>query len=109
MRYDPAMSEQIKLKGSQRKWLRGQAHSLKPVVQIGRNGLTEGTLREIDFALDVHELIKVQATATKDEKQELARQIQEKLGAETVGLIGHILILYREHSDPEQQRFELPD
>ena len=98
-----------KLKGSTRKWLRGQAHSLKPVVQIGRSGLSEGTLREIGFALDTHELIKVQAVAPKDEKQELARQIEEELGAETVGLIGHILILYREHSDPEQRRFELPD
>lgn len=109
MRYDPAMQETTRLKGSQRKWLRGQAHSLKPVVQIGRNGLSEGTLREIDLALDAHELIKVQAVAPKDEKQELARQIEEELGAETVGLIGHILILYREHSDPEQRRFELPD
>jgi RNA-binding protein len=98
-----------KLKGSQRKWLRGQAHSLKPVVQIGRNGLSEGTRREIDFALDTHELIKVQAVAPKDEKQELARQIEAELGVETVGLIGHILILYREQSDPELRRFELPD
>src|SRR5262245_3130767 len=98
-----------KLKGSQRKWLRGQAHSLKPVVQIGRHGLSEGTLREIDLALDAHELIKVQAVAPKDEKQELARRIEDEFGAETVGLIGHILILYREHADPEQRRFELPD
>jgi RNA-binding protein len=98
-----------KLKGSQRKWLRGQAHSLKPVVQIRRNGLSEGTRREIDFALDTHELIKVQAVAPKEEKQELARQIEAELGAETVGLIGHILILYREQSDPELRRFELPD
>jgi RNA-binding protein len=109
MRYDPAMEAKTKLKGSQRKWLRGQAHSLKPVVQIGRNGLSEGTLREIDLALDTHELIKVQAVAPKDEKQELARQIEEQLGAETVGLIGHILILFREHPDPEMQHFELPD
>ena len=98
-----------KLKGTARKWLRGQAHSLKPVVQIGRNGLTEGTLREIGLALDSHELIKVQAVAPKEEKQELARQIEAELGAETVGLIGHILILYRKHSDPEQRRFELPE
>jgi RNA-binding protein len=106
MRYDPAME---KLKGSQRKWLRGEAHSLKPVVQIGRNGLSEGTLREIGFALDSHELIKVQAVAPKEEKREMARQIEEQLGAEVVGLIGHILILYREHADPEQRRFDLAD
>lgn len=103
------MEESAKLKGSQRKWLRGQAHHLKPVVQIGRNGLSEGTRREIDFALETHELIKIQAVASKDEKQELARQIEEDLGASTVGLIGHVLILYREHADPEERKFELPD
>lgn len=106
MRYDPAME---KLKGSQRKWLRGMAHNLKPVVQIGRNGLSEGTLREIDHALDSHELIKVQAAAPKEEKQELARQIEKELGAEAVGLIGHVLILYREQEDPELRIYELPD
>ncbi|HJX27628.1 MAG TPA: ribosome assembly RNA-binding protein YhbY [Thermoanaerobaculia bacterium] len=98
-----------KLKGSQRKWLRGQAHSLKPVVQIGKNGLTEGTLREIDLALDTHELIKVQAVASKEEKQELARQIAEELEAETVGQIGHVLILYREQEDPDKRQFDLGD
>jgi RNA-binding protein len=98
-----------KLKGSQRKWLRGQAHSLKPVVQIGKNGLTEGTLREIDLALDSHELIKIQAVASKEEKQEMARQIEEELGAEAVGQIGHVLILYREHEDPDKRQFDLGD
>lgn len=98
-----------KLKGSQRKWLRGQAHSLKPVVQIGKNGLTEGTLREIDLALDSHELIKIQAVASKEEKQDLARQIEEELEAEAVGQIGHVLILYREHEDPDKRQFDLGD
>ena len=98
-----------KLKGSQRKWLRGQAHSLKPVVQIGKNGLTEGTLREIDLALDSHELIKIQAVASKEEKQEMARQIEEELEAEAVGQIGHVLILYREHEDPDKRQFDLGD
>jgi RNA-binding protein len=97
------------LKGSQRKWLRGQAHALKPVVQIGKMGLSEAALRQIDEALADHELIKVQAVAPKEEKQEMARQIEEATGAEVVGLIGHVLILFRQNEDPEQQRFELPD
>ena len=98
-----------KLKGSQRKWLRGQAHSLRPIVQIGQKGLSEATLREVDLALDSHELIKVQAVASKEEKQEIGRQIEEELGAQVVGLIGHILILYRRHPDPDQRRIRLPD
>jgi RNA-binding protein len=97
-----------KLKGSQRKWLRGQAHALRPVVQIGRLGLSANALREIDFALETHELIKVQAAAPKDEKQEMARRIEAELGAETVGMIGHILILYRRQPDPELRKIEIP-
>lgn len=98
-----------KLKGSQRKWLRGMAHSLKPVVQIGRQGLSEAVLGEIDAALSDHELIKVQAAAPKEEKQEIGRRIEEATGAEVVGLIGHILILFRQNEDPEEQLYELPE
>jgi len=96
------------LKGSQRKWLRGQAHALRPSVQIGRQGLGEGALSEIDLALDAHELIKVQAVAPKEEKQEMGRRIAAELGAELVGLIGHVLILYRRQADPEKRQIELP-
>lgn len=95
------------LTGSQRKWLRGQAHSLKPVVQLGKNGLSEAALQQIDAALDDHELIKVQAVAPKEEKQAVARKIEEELKAETVGLIGHILILFRQNADPEKRIFDL--
>jgi RNA-binding protein len=96
------------LRGSQRKWLRGQAHTLRPVVQIGRQGLSEGALREIDAALDIHELIKVQALVSREEKQEIAEHIAAALRAEVVGSIGHVLILYRRQPDPEQRKIELP-
>jgi RNA-binding protein len=96
------------LKGSQRKWLRGQTHALRPVVQIGRQGLSEGTLREIDAALDIHELIKVQALVDRDEKQEIGDRIAAELGANLVGRIGHILIFYRRQPDPELRKIELP-
>lgn len=98
-----------KLKGSQRKWLRGMAHSLRPVVQIGKQGLSESVLGEIEAALSDHELIKVQAAASKEEKQEIGRRIEEATGAEVVGLIGHILILFRQNEDPEKQLYELPE
>jgi RNA-binding protein len=96
-----------KLTGAERKWLRGQAHSLRPVVRLGRQGLTEGVLREIDAALDSHELIKVQGQ-DKAENRELAGRLEAELDAEVVGLIGHVLILFREQADPELRRFELP-
>jgi RNA-binding protein len=79
------------------------------VVQLGKNGLTETVLGEIDAALADHELIKVQAAASKEKKQEIGREIEEATGAEVVGLIGHILILYRQNEDPEKQLYELPE
>jgi len=97
------------LTGFQRKALRGQAHSLKPLVRIGKQGLTEGALHEIDAALDSHELIKVHAPGTKEEKQDLAHRIEAATDATAVGQIGHVLILYREQADPEKRKVAVPE
>jgi RNA-binding protein len=96
------------LTGAQRKWLRGQAHALKPVVQLGRQGLSESALRQIDAALDAHELIKVQAAVPRDEKSAMAESLSQRLGTEVAGVVGHVFILYREHPDPEKRRIEIP-
>jgi RNA-binding protein len=95
------------LTGFQRKWLRGQAHDLRPVVQLGRQGLSAGVLREIDAALEIHELIKIQGS-DKAENRAFAEPLEAELGAAVVGLIGHVLILYRQHPDPEERRIEVP-
>ncbi len=106
MLLSPAMKN---LTGRERKYLRGQAHSLNPLVRIGKQGLTEGALHEIAAALDVHELIKVHAPGTKEEKQDLAGRIEEGTGSAAVGMIGHVIILYREQPDPEKRRIEIPE
>ena len=98
-----------RLTGAQRKWLRGRAHGLEPVVRLGRHGLSEPVLREIAAALDIHELIKIQAPGSKEEKREIAGRIEERLGAETVGAIGHVLILFRRQPDPERRVLDLPE
>ncbi|HEX3125859.1 MAG TPA: ribosome assembly RNA-binding protein YhbY [Thermoanaerobaculia bacterium] len=97
------------ISSSQRKWLRGQAHSLKPIVQVGKQGLTESVLRQVDEALDAHELIKVQAVVPREEKDAVAERLGEELGADVAGRIGHIIILFRQNPDPEKQIYELPD
>src|SRR3954449_11103289 len=98
-----------KLTGAQRKYLRGLAHSLKPLVRIGKQGLTEGALHEIDAALDSHELIKVHAPGTKEEKQDLAQRVEKATAAAAVGQIGHVLIFYREQADPEKRKVAVPE
>lgn len=81
----------------QKQALKAQAHALHPVVLIGNNGLTENVKKEIDVALEAHELIKIRLQETdKKSKQETFKIICEAARAEAVQLIGKVGILYRE-------------
>jgi RNA-binding protein len=99
------MNSTDELRGFQRKYLRGLAHNLKPVVQVGRSGITDDVLREVDRALDDHELIKVAMHKPKNKKV-MAAGLAGGAKAQLAGLVGHTAILYREHG--EQPRIELP-
>lgn len=98
------------LKGFQRTYLRGLAHALKPVVQIGLKGLGEGPLAEIDQALERHELVKIRFNEIKDkdEKLALAAEIARATGSELVGSIGHTSVFYRRQPDPEKRQIRVP-
>ena len=96
------------LKGSQRKYLRGVAHSYRPVVQIGKEGLSESVVQAIDGALDAHELIKVKIAAERDEREQIVPVIQARLNCECVGTVGRMAILYRENPDPEKRKIAVP-
>ncbi len=100
-----------KLKGFQKKYLRGLAHSMRPVVLIGQKGCSDTVFRAIDDALFTHELIKVKFIDLKDKarKNEILAFIEKKTQCGTVGMIGHTAILYREHNDPEKRRIKLPE
>ncbi|MBH2006927.1 MAG: YhbY family RNA-binding protein [Myxococcaceae bacterium] len=76
--------------------LKSEAHLLKPVVQVGKNGITEAVLSEIDAALKAHELIKVkfQGAALSVLKEDLSPWIQA-LSAQHINTQGHIVTLYR--------------
>lgn len=96
------------LKGSQRKYLRGLAHSFKPQVQIGKEGLTENVVGAINIALEAHELIKVKIAAERDQREELVPVIEERLTCECVGTVGRMAILYRQQEDQEKRKISLP-
>ena len=96
------------LKGSQRKYLRGVAHGYKPLVQIGKEGLSDGVIDAIDTALEAHELIKVKIAAERDEREQFVPLIEERASCECVGTVGRMAILFREHPDPEKRKISLP-
>jgi RNA-binding protein len=96
------------LTGKQRRWLRGQAHALKPVVQLGGKGLTDTVVAEVDRSLDAHELIKVRLVGERDEREAVAADLADRVEADAVGLTGKIAILYRPHPEPEKRRLRPP-
>ena len=96
------------LKGSQKKYLRGLANPLKPVVFIGKEGLTPQVVNAIDEALASQERIKIKFLEFKEEKKELNRDIEEKSQCILAGMIGHVAIFYRQHPDKEKRKIRLP-
>jgi RNA-binding protein len=96
-----------KLKGSVRKYLRSLAHHLKPVVMVGRNGVSEQLTASVDAALKDHELIKVKFLDFKEEKKEISQEIALTTKSEVVGIIGNIVIFYRQHPQPEQRKIKI--
>jgi len=100
----------MELSGSQRTYLRGLAHALRPVVQVGREGLSEGVMAAFEAALQAHELVKVQFLTERDRgtKRQLADAMASGAGAVCVGRIGHTAIFFRRHPDPQRRRVVLP-
>jgi RNA-binding protein len=94
------------LSNKQKQHLKGLAHALKPVVQLGGNGLTEGVLAEIESALGFHELIKVKVpTDDKEEKALIMDAIVRETQAVKVQSIGHILVIFK---PSDEKKIELP-
>jgi RNA-binding protein len=83
------------------KKLRAIAHKLKPVVTIAQKGLSETVCKEIDRALEQHELIKVKILAAdRDARKEVADEICRVGKAQCVQNIGNIAVLYRAANKP---------
>jgi RNA-binding protein len=95
------------LTNPQKRYLRGLAHDLKPVVLVGAKGVTPSVLAELDQALEQHELLKVRVAASdRDERDAWIEALAEGSGAAIAGRIGHVAILYRRR--PEKPLVILP-
>jgi RNA-binding protein len=91
-----------------RQFLKGKGHHLKPVIIIGKEGISEKVIAGTSKALLDHELIKVGIleTALLDRK-EAAADLAEKTGAELVQIVGFKLLLYKRH--PKKPVLVLPE
>jgi RNA-binding protein len=96
------------MKGFQNSYLRGLGQTLRPAVHVGKKGLDEALLKELERALDQHELIKVKFAALKEQRRELSARIAEQTHSHLAGVVGHTALFYREHPDPEKRAIRLP-
>lgn len=93
----------------QRSYLRSLAHNLDPIVYIGKSGVTENVIKEMDECLENRELIKVKLQEGCElNPKDVANELLPQLGAEFVQAIGRKFSLYRQSSDPEKRQIVLP-
>ena len=99
-----------KLKGYQKKYLKGLVHGIKPLVFVGQKGLSSTVTQAVDESLEKHELIKVKFIDFKEksQKKEMTGLIEKETVSELVGMIGHMAIFYREQKDPEKRKIKVP-
>ena len=93
----------------QRSYLRSLAHNVDPLVYVGKQGVTENVVKELDMCLENRELVKVKLQEGCDlDPKELANEMADMLRAEFVQAIGRKFSLYRQSSDPEKRQIVLP-
>lgn len=91
------------LTSAQTRFLRGQAHDLKAMLQVGGKGITESLAAEVDLALEHHELIKVKVgAADRETRDAMIDDLADRTGAALVQRIGHTAVLYRPSKDKRQ-------
>ena len=96
------------LSDKQLRFLRGRAHALKPVIQIGNSGLTAGVLLETRRALADHELIKLRIQAAdRRTRDALLAELVRDTGSALVTRIGHVAVLFQ--ANPKLSKYPLPD
>ena len=91
----------------QRAYLRGQANTLEPIFQLGKGGITDNFIKQLDDALEARELIKIHLLdASFLDARETVDTLARLTGAEAVQAIGSKIVLYRESKN--KKRIELP-
>jgi len=97
----------MSLTAKQKQYLKGLAHGLEPVVQVGSKGISDGLIDQIRQQLVVHELIKIRFnTESASEPAESAEELATRTKSQLVQKLGRMVVLYRRHD--EKPKIELP-
>ncbi|MFT8824327.1 MAG: ribosome assembly RNA-binding protein YhbY [Liquorilactobacillus mali] len=92
------------LSGKQKKFLKTKAHNMRPIFQVGKEGVSDKWVEQIKNALDRRELIKINVLQGSDfEASEVSDYLTENTDIIVVQVIGHVLVLYRQSSKVENR------
>lgn len=84
------------MNSKQRAFLRSLANNITSIFQVGKNGISENLIKQVDDALEARELIKLNVLETSpDDIEEVANSIAEKTNSTLVQIMGNKITLYR--------------
>lgn len=90
------------LTGKQKRYLRSLANGIKPITQVGKDGISDSLFNSVDDAFNTHELIKLNILKTCDvDINEVAIEICANCGCELVQKIGKTLVFYKKAKEPK--------
>lgn len=93
----------MNLSETQKKFLRGLGHQLKPVIMVGDAGLSESVLQEFCSTIEHHELIKVRVRAVdREARDNIIADLCEKGSADLVTRIGNVALVFRRNDEKPQ-------
>ncbi|MGX0140467.1 ribosome assembly RNA-binding protein YhbY [Staphylococcus hominis] len=95
------------LTGKQKRYLRSLAHNIDPIFQIGKAGINDNMISQIDETLENRELIKIHILQNNfDDKNDLAQTLSQATNSEVVQVIGSMIVIYKESQ--ENKEISLP-
>lgn len=95
------------LTGKQRSYLKGLANTIKPITQIGKGGITESFILQLNDALEARELVKINILENNTLKaKQAANEVAKLTNSEFVQAIGNKFVLYRKSK--EKPKIEIP-
>ena len=94
--------------GKERAKFRAAANGLEPVFQIGKGGVSDALIAQVEAALDARELIKIKALleTVPEKPKDMAQEIAARTHADVIQVIGGVIILYRENPELRQAEKE---
>jgi RNA-binding protein len=95
------------LTSKQRSYLRSLGNTIEPIFQVGKEGIGDTFLKQVEDALEARELIKLTVLRNSEvDAREACGEICDAIGAEPVQVIGNRFIIYKRSN--EKPRIELP-